>query len=71
MPSSEKFQEKPEPLPFLPIRWFIFFRLYPTSFLQPRFLFDILFRRKRYPILWDNVMKLERKRLERINEKNL
>ncbi len=71
MSASEKFQETQEPLPILPVRWFIFFRLYPTSFLQPRFLFDILFRHKKYPILWDNIMKLERKRLVRNNEKNL
>ncbi len=67
--NSKETLEEREPLPSLPVRWFIFFRLYPSSFLQPTFLFDILVRRKRYPILWDNVMVLERKRLLRKKEK--
>ena len=68
MPDSKETQEKHEPLPSLPVRWLILFRLYPSSFLQPTFLFDILFRRRRYPILWDNVMKIERRRLIKIKE---
>ena len=69
MSSPKEIQEAHEPLPCLPVRWFIFFRLYPHSFLQPIFLFDILVRRKRNPILWDNVMEAEKRRKLRKKDK--
>jgi hypothetical protein len=65
MSNSKENQEAHEPLPFLPVRWFIFFRLHPHSFLEPTYLFSILFRRRRYPILWDNVMKAEKRRIDK------
>jgi len=65
MSNSKEIQEPHEPLPFLPVRWFIFFRLYPHSLLQPAFLFDIIVRRRRFPIFWDRVMKAEKRRIDK------
>ena len=66
MSGFKEIQEIHEPLPCLPVRWFIFFRLYPSSFIQPIFLFDILVRRK--PVFWHNIMELERRRIARKKE---
>ncbi len=41
MASSKENQEAHEPLLFLPVRWFSFFRLHPHSFLEPTYLFSI------------------------------
>lgn len=65
MSSSKEIEEVRKPLPFLPVRWFIFFRLHPYSFLEPTYVFNILFRHRRYPILWDNVMEAEKQRILR------
>lgn len=65
MHNPERFEKESEPLPSLPVRWCIFFRLYPSTLLQPAFLFDVLVRRRRYPILWDNIMKAEKQRILR------
>ncbi len=70
MSGSKERQEIHEPLPPFFVRWFIFFRLYPSSFLQPRFLFDILFMSWRHPIYWNNVMAAEKRRLSRKKEKD-
>ena len=65
MSSSKEIQQAHEPLPSLAGAVVYFFRLYQHSFLQPTFLFDILVRRRRYPILWDNVMKAEKRRIDK------
>ncbi len=69
MSTSKKVQQIDESLPSFFVRWFIFFRLHPSSFLQPVFLFDIIFRRRRFSVLWDNVMAAEKQRLLRKKEK--
>ncbi len=66
--SSKETQKTHEPLPSFFVRWFIFFRLHPYSFRQPIFLFDIIVRRKRFPVLWDNVMEAEKRRIARKKE---
>lgn len=62
-------KETHEPLPSFLVRWFIFFRLRPSSFLQPDYLFSVLFKTRRHPILWDNVMVAEKQRILRKKEK--
>ncbi len=69
MSTDKKTQKTQEPLPSFFVRWFIFFRLHPSCFLQPDYLFDVLFRSKRHPVLWNNVMKAERRRILRKKEK--
>ncbi len=69
MSNSKENQEVREPLSWLPIRWFIFFRLLPYAFKQPVFLFDIIIRHRRFPVLWDNVMETEKQSLLRKKEK--
>ena len=69
MPNSKDIQEARKPLPCLPVRWFIFFRLHPYALFQPTLLFNILIRRKRYPVLWDSVMEAEKRRIARKKDK--
>ncbi len=63
MISSKKIQN--ESLPSLPVRWFIFFRLQPYAFLQPTYLFNIIVRHRRFPVLWDSVMEAEKQRIRK------
>lgn len=70
MSDSKENEKGREPLPSFFARWFIFFRLHPRSFQQPDYLFSVLFRSKRHPVLWDNVMAAEKRRLQRKREAN-
>jgi hypothetical protein len=65
MPDFKEIEEPSNSIPSFFVRWFIFFRLYPYSLRQPTFLFDIVVRRKCNPILWDNVMDAEKRRIAR------
>ncbi len=69
MSSSKEVQRTDEPLPSFFVRWFIFFRLHPSSFLQPRYLFSVLFMSWCHPVLWNNVMEAEKRRIARKKEK--
>lgn len=60
MSNPKKTQEVFESLPWLPVRWFILFRLYPNILLNPRYLFGFLDWRK--PIYWNSVMAAEKNR---------
>jgi hypothetical protein len=62
MSNYKETQETHEPLPSFFVRWFIFFRLHPGSFLQPSYLFNVIFMSWRHPVLWNNVMKAEKQR---------
>lgn len=63
MPNSKDIQEARKALPPWYVRWFILFRLYPRFLFQPTLLFNILIRRRRYPVLWDSVMAAEERRV--------
>jgi hypothetical protein len=67
MSNSKENQEFREPLPSLPVRWFILFRLSPYSLFDLGFLYHILIRRS--PIFWDNIMKSEKQRILRKKER--
>jgi hypothetical protein len=71
MSISKKVQQTHEPLPSFFVRWFIFFRLHPNSFLQPGYLFSVLFMSWRHPVLWDAVMEAERRRKAKIKDEEL
>ncbi len=65
MSMSKKVQQIDEPLPSFFVRWFIFFRLDPSAFLQPRYLFSVLFMSWRHRVHWDAVMEAEKRRIAR------
>lgn len=69
MSTSKEVQQTDEPLPSFFVRWFIFFRLHPHSFLQPSYLFSVLFMSWRHPVLWDSVMEAEKRRILRKRKK--
>ncbi len=56
-------QQTQKHLPSFFVRWFIFFRLHPSSFLQPTYLFSVLFMSWRHRVHWDAVMKAEKLRV--------
>lgn len=47
-------------IPSFPVRWYMFFRRYPSMLFDFRFLFEVIFRRS--PVLWNNFMEAERRR---------
>ncbi len=69
MPASRESQQTRKPLPSFFVRWFIFFRLHPSSFLNLKYLFSVLFMSWRHPVLWDSVMEAEKRRILRKGKK--
>jgi hypothetical protein len=69
MSDFKEIEEPSNSIPSFFVRWFIFFRLHPSSFLQPRYLFSVLFMSRRHPVLWNNVMEAEKRRIARKKEK--
>jgi hypothetical protein len=62
---SKEIQQSDEALPSFFVRWFIFFRLHPRSFLQPGYLFSVVFMSWRHPVLWNSVMDAEKRRVDK------
>jgi hypothetical protein len=65
--NARKSTEISASLPSFPVRWFMFFRRYPSHLIDFRFLFSVIF--KRSPIYWDNFMRIERELQSRKNDK--
>jgi len=69
MSKSKEVQQIDEPLPSFFVRWFIFFRLHPSSFLQPGYLFSVLFMSWYHRVHWDAVMVAEKQRILKKKER--